>query len=81
MRTFFRAILQHVLYDRHPESYTAAVDRRTQRLFTQLLFSYKLNPRTLLFLGYTDTYQGSQDYDLAQADRTVFAKLGYAWGL
>jgi hypothetical protein len=81
VRTFFRAILQHVLYDRHPESYTAAVDRRTQRLFTQLLFSYKLNPRTLLFLGYTDTYQGSQDYDLAQADRTVFAKLGYAWGL
>jgi hypothetical protein len=32
--------------------------------FTQLLFSYKINPRTVLFLGYSGSYSGDQDIQL-----------------
>ena len=36
------------------------------------------NPRTVLFLGYNGSHQGSGDYALTQHDRTLFAKVGYA---
>jgi hypothetical protein len=81
VRAFFRAILQRVHYRREVERYLDEVDADSRHLFTQLLFSYKLNPRTVMFLGYSDNYLGNQDYGLTQADRSVFAKLGYAWGL
>lgn len=52
-----------------------------KRVLTQLLFSYKINPRTVLFIGYSDNYLGSQDFGLTQLGRTFFVKLGYAWVL
>jgi hypothetical protein len=81
IQAFFRAILQYVHYDRNIDNYTVDIDREFRHLFSQLLFSYKLNPRTVLFLGYSDSYHGSQAYTLTQENRTFFAKLGYAWGL
>ena len=57
------------------------VDPESRTLFNQLLFSYKLNPQTVFFLGYSDGYFGgdpSLDW-LTQSDRTVFAKVGYAF--
>ena len=54
-------------------------DPEHRHLFTQFLFSYKLNPQTVLFLGYSDNSFANQDHDLTQADRTIFAKVGYAW--
>jgi hypothetical protein len=47
-------------------------------LFTQLLFSYKINPQTVLFLGYTDSGIGTANIDLTRASRTFFLKIGYA---
>jgi hypothetical protein len=35
----------------------------------------------VLFLGYSDNYNGSQDFGLTQSNRTFFIKLGYAWVL
>jgi hypothetical protein len=55
------------------------VDEQTEELFSQLLFSYKLNPQTVLFVGYSDNSFGDQRIDLTRADRTLFLKLGYAW--
>jgi hypothetical protein len=81
VRTFFRAILQYVDYDYNPNNYTFPIDSRYKRFFTQVLFSYKINARTVLFLGYSDNYFGSQKYRLTQSDRTFFVKLGYAWVL
>jgi hypothetical protein len=81
VRTFFRAIIQYVDYDYNPSNYTYDIDSKDKRFFSQLLFSYKINPRTVLFLGYTDKYKGSQDFGLTQSDRTFFIKLGYAWVL
>ena len=81
VRTFFRTILQYVNYDYNPDNYTFEQDSEDRRLFTQLLFSYKFNPRTVMFLGYADNYRGNQDYSITQSDRTFFIKLGYAWTL
>ena len=79
VRTFVRAIFQYTDIARNPALYVAAVDKRTQALFSQLLFSYKLNPQTVLFVGYSDDSAADGRIDLTRADRTFFLKLGYAW--
>jgi hypothetical protein len=80
-RTFIRAILQYTDIEQNQELYAFTVDRNSNSLFTQFLFSYKINPRTVLFIGYTDNYFGNQDFSILQTDRTFFVKLGYAWTL
>ncbi len=80
-RCFIRAILQHVDDQFNTDLYTDDRDPEEQQLFTQFLFSYKINPRTVFFLGYSDNSFATQDYDLTRADRTIFAKIGYAWVL
>lgn len=81
VRAFVRAILQYESVDRNPSLHVREVDRESQELFTQLLFEYKLDPRTVVFLGYTDNREGGDAFDLTQSDRTFFLKLGYAWRL
>ncbi len=83
LRTFLRATLQYADIVRDPTLYTAepTIDEKSRNLFTQLLFSYKLNPRTVLFLGYSDNYQADEDVSLVQSNRAVFLKIGYAWVL
>ena len=78
-RTLLRAILQYVDITRNPDLYAFRVDEKTKDFFTQLLFSYKVNPQTLLFLGYTDAFLGNENFDLTRTQRTFFAKLSYAW--
>jgi hypothetical protein len=78
VRTFVRAIVQYQDLQRDPDLYAFEVDPQTEDFFGQFLFSYKLNPQTVLFLGYTDTRFGVQGIDLTQTDRTFFLKLGYA---
>ena len=80
-RTFLRTILQYVDYKRDADLYIDEVDPEERHLFSQFLFSYKINPQTVLFLGYSDNYFGYWDVDLKQNDRTFFAKIGYAWVL
>jgi hypothetical protein len=81
VRTFVRWIAQYYDIDRNPAAYESEVDARSRRWFNQLLFSYKVNPQTVVFLGYSDTYLGDQQVDLTQESRTVFLKIGYAWML
>jgi hypothetical protein len=81
-RSFVRAIIQYVGYDRSTDLYEDSGTNPTETyLFSQILFSYKVNPQTVLFIGYNDGYYGDQDVDITQSDRTVFVKLGYAWTL
>ena len=77
-RAFFRGILNFMDVTRDARLYFDAVEAREKTLFTQLLFSYKINPRTVLFLGYTDDSLGSDAFALTRANRTFFAKVGYA---
>jgi hypothetical protein len=79
LRTFVRAILQYTDVTRDPALYIAPTAAGTRRLFSQYLFSYKLNPQTVFLVGYSDNASGSQTVDLARTDRTFFTKIGYAW--
>ncbi|MBP1635290.1 MAG: hydrolase [Acidobacteria bacterium] len=82
VRTFVRAILQYTDISRDPALYSYEVEDRSRRLFAQYLFSYKLNPQTVLFVGYSDTSTaGERGTDLTRMNRTFFVKLGYAWVL
>lgn len=80
-RAFFRGIIQYTDISRNPALYPNGADPVSRKLFTQFLFSYKINPRTVLFLGYSDTYQGLVDVDITQTKRTFFFKIGYALAL
>lgn len=79
VRMFVRGIFQYLDLQRDPSLFTFRVAPETQTLFTQLLFSYKLNPQTVLFLGYSDNQLGLQDIELDRTDRSFFFKVGYAW--
>ncbi len=79
VRTFARLTLQYRNISRNTDLYLQPVEPETERLFTQLLFTYKLNPRTVLFLGYSDNRLGLRELPLRQMDRTFFFKIGYAW--
>ena len=81
LRTFARLVTQHFSVDRDPALYEATVDRRSQDLTNQLLFAYKVNPQTVLFLGYSDSSLADDRVDLTRQSRTLFFKLGYAWQL
>jgi len=80
-RCFVRAVLQHVDNRFNTDLYSDDREPETEDLFTQLLFSYKVNPRTVFFLGYSDSSRATQDVGLTSKDRTVFVKIGYAWVL
>ncbi len=79
LRTFVRVIAQYTDIDRDPLRYVTVVPAKTRRLFTQWLFNYKINPQTVLLLGYSDQALGSPSVDLTRANRTFFVKMGYAW--
>lgn len=79
LRTFVRAIAQYRNVTRDPSLYTFTINRKSSDLFTQFLFSYKINPQTVFYLGYSDSSFGSDRIDLTRADRTLFLKIGYAW--
>jgi hypothetical protein len=76
---FVRAILQYYDYRYNVSNYLAPVEPESKQFFTQLLFSYKINPRTVLFLGYSDNHFGAREYSISRRDYTFFAKIGYAW--
>jgi hypothetical protein len=78
-KMFIRAILQYYDYRYNVSNYLTPIEPESKQFFTQLLFSYKINPRTVLFLGYSDNYFGAQDYSITRKDYTFFAKIGYAW--
>jgi hypothetical protein len=80
-KLFIRTILQYVDVRRNQEMYEDEIDPVSERLFAQILLSYKLNPRTVFYLGYSDNRKGYQDIALTQTDRAVFLKIGYAWVL
>jgi hypothetical protein len=81
VRSFLRVISQYQDLHNDPRLFTFPVPERSRDLFNQLLFSYKVNPQTVLFLGYSDGHFGGDPADawLTQANRTLFAKVGYAF--
>ncbi|MFC2118800.1 DUF5916 domain-containing protein [Bacteroidota bacterium] len=77
-RMFFRAVLHYVDYNYNESNYSNEIDPLDKRIFSQLLFSYKINPYTVFLLGYSDNYRSGYQYNMTQADNTIFVKLSYA---
>ncbi len=80
-RMFLRGIVQYSDIAFNTSLYGEGWPERVSSLSSQVLLSYKLNPQTVFFLGYSDNHEGDQDIDLTQSGRTLFAKIGYAWVL
>lgn len=78
-RTFVRAISQYFDISRDPGLYTLEMEEKDRSLFNQFLFSYKINPQVVLFLGYSDNYANTVLKNLQQANRALFLKVGYAF--
>lgn len=78
-RAFLRAIIQYERVSRNVALFSDPIDEDQQELFTQVLFSYKVNPRTVLFAGYSDSREGVTGVPLTATTRSFFLKVGYAW--
>jgi hypothetical protein len=80
-RTFLRAILQYRDVDRDLSLYNPGITLppSQEELFTQFLFSYKINPQTVVLAGYSDLSDGDESVDLTRRSRSFFLKVGYAW--
>ena len=81
LRSFLRFTTQRQLVRRNVAAFIdPSTESETLTIGTQLLYSYKLNPQTVLFVGYSDNAREDDEVlDLTRTDRTVFAKLSYAW--
>ncbi|OCQ19853.1 hypothetical protein A7985_18285 [Pseudoalteromonas luteoviolacea] len=80
INSYIRLAVINLDIDRNQLKYKDDVDSKYKKLSTQLLYSYKLNPETVLFVGYSDS--GYQDDDLTSItkdNKTFFAKFSYAW--
>ena len=80
-RSFLRTNLQYVDYRFNSALYKEEQDSENRRLGGQILYSYKLNARTVFYAGYSGNCYGDQDTGLVQTNRTFFTKVGYAWML
>jgi hypothetical protein len=81
VRSYLKLNVIYADVQRNPEnnpmlSYTG----KDRSLATQLMYSYKLNPQTVFFVGYSDSsYQDNDLSKLTRDARTFFTKISYAW--
>ena len=83
-KMFVRAIAQWVSTDRDPSLYLSAVPARSSDFGGSLLFAYKINWQSVMFVGYGDdreltAFTPDRPQRLAPLDRQVFVKLSYAF--
>jgi hypothetical protein len=82
IRSFVRLTMQSQNIERNTWLYDdpANTDPKTETLASQILYSYKLNPQTVLFAGYSDNrIDDAVTGSVEQTGRTLFLKLSYAW--
>ncbi|WP_017218901.1 carbohydrate binding family 9 domain-containing protein [Pseudoalteromonas sp. NJ631] len=80
INSYLRLAIINTDISRNQSNYNDDVDATYKSISTQLLYSYKLNPQTVFFAGYSD--HGYQDDDLSKItkdEKTVFMKFSYAW--
>jgi hypothetical protein len=81
VRSFLRLTVQRQHVERNLDLYEDPdTDPHSLSIASQLLYSYKLNPQTVFFAGYSDNELQNLNYpDVTRTDRTFFLKLSYAW--
>ena len=83
-RALLRGLVQVRDLVRDPGLYRSPMTSGERTVATQLLVSYKLNPQSVLFLGYSDASVDEREnrdpaLGLVRMTRSFFVKLGYAW--
>ncbi|MFI5120128.1 MAG: DUF5916 domain-containing protein [Thermoanaerobaculia bacterium] len=78
-RSYLRLIGQYVLMERNPSLYRDPVSGQDGSFSGSLLFAYKLNWQTVLFLGYGDNRTLTEENRLERVDRQFFLKVSYAF--
>ncbi len=79
IRSFLRVTLQYSDTQRNPSLYLFDIDSRSKDTTTQILYSYKVNPQTRFFIGYSNTgYQNDALSKIYRTNRAVFTKCSYA---
>lgn len=81
VRSFLRLTVQRQEIERNLAVWTNPfVDARSLDIGRQVLYSYKVNPQTVVFAGYSDNQLESDELQsLTRTDRTFFVKFSYAW--
>jgi len=81
VRSLIRGILQYHNFTSDPTLYTGPYRPQSEEkaLYSEFLFSYKLNPQTVVYVGTSANRLGLPGVSLTEIDRTYFIKLGYAW--
>lgn len=81
VRSYIRFTTQRQDLERNTEVYTdRTTPGRSLTLGSQLLYAYKLNPQTVLYVGAANSgLEDDRTADLMQTNRTIFAKVSYAW--
>ena len=73
VNSFLRLAVIYTDLERNKSNYIEDVDSQYKKLATQLLYSYKLNPQTVFFAGYSDTgYQDDELSSITKEQRTLF---------
>jgi len=79
-RQFLRLTLAYADVERNQENYTDVVNLKEVNVGYQILYSYKVNPLTKFFLGYSESAYDQDDLrELTTNGRSVFMKMSYAW--
>jgi uncharacterized protein DUF5916 len=78
-KSIVRLIGQYQTVNSNPALYRFQVDRHSGQFLGSVLYSYKVNWQTVLFVGYGDDRLVSPDNNLLRADRSVFFKVSYAY--
>lgn len=80
-RSFLRATMQYRTTTRPIVASDSGAETDDRDLGIQLLYAYKVNPQTVLFLGYATRYADATapPPGLSERSRAFFMKLGYAW--
>ena len=73
-----RVIGQYVETDYEPGRYVSPVPETEGSFLGSLLYSYKLNWQTVLFVGFGDDRVLDERAALVPTGRTLFAKVSYA---
>jgi hypothetical protein len=78
-KSLVRVIGQYVTTEADPSNYTfPGVDRHSGNFLGSVLYSYKLNWQTVLFVGYGDDRVLTPLNRLEQSGRSLFFKVSYA---
>jgi hypothetical protein len=77
-RSIVRVIGQYVTTERDPSRYIFPVDKHGGTFLGSVLYSFKINWQTVLFLGYGDDRVLTPSNDLVKQDRSLFFKVSYA---